>query len=234
MILFSEMHDIFACTEKGGESVRKCLAAVFFFILGLCVSAAAGAEGRVLPEDFTVRGITLGEVTDEAAMTEAFGAPLFDRDKSVFGIRVKYYTFKKKFSLGVSPSTGKVVDIVISDRDYAAREDVRYGATPHRIAAVYGPKDREQIDGLTWVVYHNPERPRQKLMLEVEPGTWILVSWRLTSLPLTEEEADLGLDDEDWQNDEFNARLLEGRDIDTSALGDRDEAGKGPTPPWKR
>ena len=208
---------------------------VLLFVLFLGLPLTAGAEGRVLPEDFVVRGVTLGETADEAAIAKAFGTPLFDTEKSVFGIRVKYYTFKKKFSVGVSVSTGKVVDIVIEDHDYAAREGVRYGATPHRIAAVYGKNEREQIAGLTWNVYRNPEKPGQKLMIEIEPGTWILVSWRLTSLPLTEEEADLGGgEEEDWQNADFNAQVLEGKDIDMSALEGRDEPEKGTTPPWKR
>ena len=208
---------------------------VLVFLLFLGLPLMVGAEGRVLPEDFVVRGVALGEAADEAAIAKAFGTPLFDTEKSVFGIRVKYYTFKKKFSVGVSVSTGKVVDIVIEDHDYAARDGVRYGATPHRIAAVYGKKDREQIAGLTWNVYRNPEKPGQKLMIEVEPGTWILASWRLTSLPLTEEDADLGGgEEEDWQSADFNAYVLEGKDIDMSALKDRDETEKGTTPPWKR
>ena len=213
--------------------MRRLLGAVLF-VLVFCLPLAAGAEGRVLPEDFVVRGVALGEAADEAAIAKAFGTPLFDTEKSVFGIRVKYYTFKKKYSVGVAVATGKVVDIVIEDHDYAARDGVRYGATPHRIAAVYGKNDREQIGGLTWNVYRNPEKPGQKLMLEVEPGTWILTSWRLTSLPLTEEEADAVGDEEDWQSADFNAQVLEGKDIDMSALKDRDETEKGTTPPWKR
>ncbi len=215
-------------------SMRNILFAMFVLLVVL-FSPSAGAEGRVLPEDFVVRGVALGEVADEAAIAKAFGTPLFDTEKSVFGIRVKYYTFKKKFSVGVSVSTGKVVDIVIEDHDYTARDGVRYGATPHRIAAVYGKKDREQIGGLTWNVYRNPEKPGQKLMIEVEPGTWILASWRLTSLPLTEEDADLGGgEEEDWQSADFNAYVLEGKDIDMSALKDRDETEQGATPPWKK
>ena len=208
--------------------------ASILFVMVILFSTSASAEGRVLPEDFVVRGVALGEATDEAVLSKAFGTPLFDTEKSVFGIRVKYYTFKKKFSVGVSVSTGKVVDIVIEDHDYAAREDVRYGATPHRIASVYGSKERERVGGLTWNIYRNPEKPRQKLMLEVEPDTWILVSWRLTSLPLTEEEADLGGEDEDWQSADFNAHILQGKEIDMSALEGRDETEKGTTPPWKR
>ena len=72
-------------------------------------------------------------------------------------------------------------------------------------------------------------------MLEIEPETWILISWRITSLPLTEEEADLGGGQEDdWQSDDFNAQLLANKDIDMSALQEREEAEKGMTVPWKR
>ena len=136
--------------------------------------------------------------------------------------------------MGVAVSTGQVVDIVIEDQSYSAREDVRYGATPHRIATVYGSKEREQVGGLTWNIYRNPEKPGQKLMLEIEPETWILVSWRLTSLPLTEEEADLGGMEEDWQSNDFDAHLMAGKEIDMSALKEREESEKGPTAPWKR
>ena len=217
------------------SGLRRAFQTAFLFLLFMTFSLAVNAKGCVLPEDFSVRGVTLGETADEKQLEKAFGAPLFDTDKSVFGIRVKYYTFKKKYSVGVAASTGKVVDIVIEDQGYSAREDVRYGATPHRIAAVYGSKERKQLNGLTWNIYENPEKPGQKLMLEIEPETWILVSWRLTSLPLTEEEADLGGgQEEDWQSDDFNAQLLANKEIDMSALKEREETEKGPTAPWKR
>ncbi len=214
--------------------MRRLLEAILFFFC-LSLPLAAGAEGRVLPEDFVVRGVALGEAEDLEQISKAFGKPLFDNEKSVFGIRVKYYTFKKKFSVGVSVSTGKVVDILIEDKDYAARADVRYGATPYRIASIYGKKERIRVGGLTWYIYENPEHPHQRLMLEVEPGTWTLVSWRLTSLPLTEEEADKrGGEEEDWQNADFDAYILGSREIDTSAIEGRDGDEKGPKPPWKK
>lgn len=214
--------------------MRRFLGTILF---GLCLflPLTANAEGRVLPEDFVVRGVALGAAENLEQISKAFGKPLFDNEKSVFGIRVKYYTFKKKFSVGVSVATGKVVDIVIKDRDYAARENVRYGATPYRIADVYGKTDRVRLDGLTWHIYENPEHRGQRLMLDVEPGTWSLVSWRLTSLPLTEEEADRGGgEEEDWQNANFDAYILENREIDMSAIEKREDTEKGPTPPWKK
>ena len=218
----------------GGETVRGCLKTLLFWLC-LCLPLAAGAEGRVCSEDFIVRGVALGEPEDLEQIAKAFGKPLFDNEKSVFGIRVKYYTFKKKFSVGISVATGKVVDIVIKDRDYAARANVRYGATPYRIASIYGKKDRVRLDGLTWHIYDNPERPSQRLMLEVEPDEWSLVSWRLTSLPLTEEEADQrDGEEEDWQNANFDAYILAEREIDTSAIGGLNGDERGPKPPWKK
>ncbi len=213
---------------------------VVLVLAGLLVLLLAGprpafAEGRVLPEDFTVRGLTLGEAADEARLAAAFGAPLFDTERSVFGVRVRYYTFRGKFSVGVAPRTGEVVDIVIEDETYAARDGVRYGATPHRIAQVYGKKERVRLDGLTWYIYEHPERPGARLMLEAEPGVWMLVSWRLTTLPLTEAEADRRADgDEDWQSADLAARMIDGREADMSALEARSRGREETGAPWKK
>ena len=52
--------------------------AVLMFVFLLCLTSIAGAEGRVLPEDFVVRGVALGEAADDAAIQKTFGAQLFD------------------------------------------------------------------------------------------------------------------------------------------------------------
>ena len=129
------------------SDLRRAFETAFLFCFFMAVALTANAKGCVLPEDFSVRGVTLGETADEKILEKAFGAPLFDTDKSVFGIRVKYYTFKKKFSVGVAASTGKVVDIVIEDQSYSAREDVRYGATPHRISSGFMADYESSADG---------------------------------------------------------------------------------------
>ena len=77
------------------SGLRRAFQTAFLFLLFMAFSLAVNAKGCVLPEDFSVRGVTLGETADEKQLEKAFGAPLFDTDKSVFGIRVKYYTFKK-------------------------------------------------------------------------------------------------------------------------------------------
>ena len=61
-------------------------------------------------------------------------------------------------------------------------------------------------------------------MLEAELPQATLLSWRMTSLPLTEEEADEQLDEE-WESQNLGAAELSRRDIDMSALKERRAAG---------
>lgn len=190
--------------------------------LALWLFAAAGFAA--VPEDFACRGVALGSAVTEASLAEVFGPPLFDQDRGVFGIRVKYYTFREDFVIGVTPKDGRVVDIVIRDRAYAGRDGVRCGATPYKIAQVFGKVARQCIDGVTWYLYQNPANPRERLMLEAQMPGATLLSWRITSLPLTEEEADAQLDDV-WESQELGAAELAGREIDMSALEAQDEAG---------
>ena len=151
---------------------------------------------------------------------------LFDQDRSVFGIRVKYYTFREDFVVGVTPKDGRVVDIVIRNRDYTGRDGVRWGATPYKIAQVFGKVDRQFIDGVTWYIYQNPSAPGERLMLEAAMPGATLLSWRITSLPLTEEEAGEGWD-EAWESQELGAVEMKDHEIDMSAIEERDAAPEG-------
>ncbi len=200
-------------------NVARIMGAALVFWLWTTAALAA-----VQPEDFSCRDVALGDAATEETLTKAFGAPLFDQERSVFGIRVKYYTFRRDFVVGVTPRDGKVVDIVIRDQDYTGRGGVRYGATPYRIAEVFGKVERQFIDGVTWYIYQNPAAPEERLMLEAELPQATLLSWRMTSLPLTEEEADEQLDEE-WESQNLGAAELSRHDIDMSALKERRAAG---------
>ena len=179
-----------------------------------------------VPEDFACRGVALGATATEDSLTEVFGRPLFNQERGVFGIRVKYYTFREDFVVGVTPKDGRVVDIIIRDHDYTGRDGVRYGATPYKITQVFGKVDRQFIDGATWYIYQNPEVPGERLMLEAEMPGATLLSWRITSLPLTEEEADVWWDEE-WENQELGAAEMNEQGIDMSALKNREETSEG-------
>ena len=196
---------------------------VFLVLLSFFLMAIPPARAAIRPEDFVCRGIALGQATTEEELAGAFGAPLFDDDRSVFGIRVRYYTFRKDFAVGLTASDGKVADIVIRNRDYQARDGVRYGATAYKIKTTYGKVDRVFLDGKTLYIYENPEDSGQRLLIEAEPPQGTLLSFRITSLPLTAEEAE-GHADEEWESRDLGAIEMREYKIDMSALEARDRA----------
>lgn len=193
-------------------------AAVFFLVLLLALPMAVQARGGLEPEDFTVKGVALGDT--EEKMAAAFGTPDFDRVRMVWDIPVRYYTFPAGYVVGVTVDTGKVCDILVRDRDYTARAGVRYGATAYKIRTTFGEKRRTFLDGSVCYIYENPSDRRQRLILVAEPTDGSLLSWRLTSLPLTEEEEDAQTDEErsDWESRDLPDLSILGKDIDTSAV----------------
>lgn len=203
--------------------------AMFFFGLFLVLPMAAEAQGALLPEDFTVKGIALGD--SEEKMLAAFGKPDFDKERMVWDVHIRYYAFPKGYEVGVAVDTGKVADMLVKSKDYTARAGVRYGATAYKIRTTFGEKERTFLDGSVCYVYENPQDQRQRLILSVDATDGSLCSWRLTSLPLTEEEADALTDEErsEWENTDLHALSMEGRDIDTNALA----KDKMPTLRWE-
>ena len=203
--------------------------AMFFFGLFLVLPMAAEAQGVLLPEDFTVKGIALGD--SEEKMLAAFGKPDFDKERMVWDVHMRYYAFPKGYEVGIAVDTGKVADMLVKSKDYTARAGVRYGATAYKIRTTFGEKERTFLDGSVCYVYENPQDQHQRLILSVDATDGSLCSWRLTSLPLTEEEADARADEErsEWENTDLHALSMEGKDIDMSALA----KDKTPTLHWE-
>lgn len=202
---------------------------MFFFGLFLVLPMAAEAQGVLLPEDFTVKGIALGD--SEEKMLAAFGKPDFDKERMVWDIHMRYYAFPHGYEVGIAVDTGRVADMLVKSKDYTARAGVRYGATAYKIRTTFGEKERTFLDGSVCYVYENPQDQRQRLILSVDATDGSLCSWRLTSLPLTEEEADARADEErsEWENTDLHALSMEGRDIDMNALA----KDKTPTLRWE-
>ena len=203
--------------------------AMFFFGLFLVLPMAAEAQGALASEDFTVKGIALGD--SEEKMLAAFGKPDFDKERMVWDIHMRYYAFPHGYEVGVAVDTGKVADMLVKSKDYTARAGVRYGATAYKIRTTFGEKERTFLDGSVCYVYENPQDQRQRLILSVDAADGSLCSWRLTSLPLTEEEADALTDEErsEWENTDLHALSMEGKDIDMNALA----KDKTPTLHWE-
>jgi len=199
---------------------------IFFTLLcslWLCTSVALAEPqyGQVLPQDFGYKGLTLGETVEQ--MRKVLGEELFDTDKNVYDIHMKYYTYKK-YVIGVEVSTGLIADIVIKDEDFRLRDDVCRGATAYKVFSTYGRSERQFIEGHTYYVYENPRQPKERLLLEIDAGGSNAVERvRITSLPLTDQEAAQRQAGEEWQGNGVDDIAMRNKDIDMSALEDADK-----------
>ncbi len=177
--------------------------------------AAKGNNAHLENSDFSCRGIYLGD--SEEKMLAVFGEPDFDKQVGVYGIGVIYYSFPKGLDVGVSVRRREVVDILIRDKEYQARAGVRYGATPYKIRTTYGEKGRAMLDGVIYYIYEHPEKPQERLLLEVDSENGSLRSFRITSLPLTTDEADRRAQEDEVSSD-LSVLLAGEKEIDTSAM----------------
>lgn len=184
-------------------------------LLFLAMVLPAEAAGKVQDEDFSCRGVSLGDT--EAQLLEKFGMPLFDKDVTRQGVPVKVYTFKKHYEAAVNRKTGKVVEFVIGDDYYTARDGIRFGATSYWIRHTYGQKDRQMIDGEICYVYARNGQPHERLVLTVDAEQGYLTGMRITSLPLTDEEAEQWELDGETDEGPLDWRIAE-KEIDTSRL----------------
>ncbi len=177
--------------EKEAVMKQKCFSAGVFLALVICLMASltmekAGAQARVMEEDFVCNTVALGD--DDDKVLAAFGSPIFDRTVRIAGIAVKECDFSGDFTIGFAVSTGKVVDITIKNKKYEARNGVRYGATASWIQNTYGAKKARRIDGNKFFIYDNPKDRFQHLMLQMNPEDNSLMVMRITALPLDESE----------------------------------------------
>lgn len=189
-----------------------------FSLLILLLAFSFNVVSAAIPSDFGAKGIMLGEIPKD--IEKFFGEILFDNYRLVYDYKIKYITFDHGYVVGLD-NDGRVVDIIIKDYDYCARDGVRYGATSGKICKVFGKVKRQFIDGKIWYIYKKEEDDYSRLMIEVDAGNGSLISWRITSLPLSAEEADLRLGGsmaEDWISNDLNAVIMYNRDIDMSAL----------------
>ena len=180
--------------------MRRCflfLSCLFLMTL-LCPLSASAKSGHLTHDDFSYRGVALGASEEE--LLEKFSKPLYDTDKIIMGTPVKVYSFDEHLKVGVSKRTHRVVDFTISNDNFSIR-GVRRGATIFWIEKTFGRTAMEKLDGKAAYVYRRSsltydEGDRAKLVLYIDPETRVLDSIRLTSLPVTEEDADKAADED--------------------------------------
>lgn len=185
--------------------------------LFLCLSVFSVVLAAPKAEDFSCRGLYLGDTYQK--MTEKFGQPRYQQQKLMQGIMVTYYVYKDDLQIGLDDREKKVVDIQIKNKEYTARDGIRIGATPYKIQQLYGKNEKKFMEGKAYYIYSRAENPRERLVLEVEATEGYLQNFRLTSLPLTDEEADRDLEiPMDNSSNDVNDLYMKSKDIDTSAV----------------
>lgn len=195
---------------------------VLLFLLGGTNSAQAA--GRVTEGDFSFHGVALGDSTEQ--LHKAWGEPVFHKDTRVHGVAVRTESYPKDVDVMVSRRTGRVVDIRVNlkwQKELELRNHVKYGATSAWLQRTYGKAERQNVGGVFYYIYGRPASKKQtaasrahdRLLLELDSGDWHLVRFRLTSLPLTDAEADARADEADPEEID---PLIESKTIDTSSL----------------
>jgi len=200
------------------------LLAVLFLLGGL---NAAQAAGRVTEGDFSFHGVALGESAEK--LHKAWGEPVFHKETRVHGVAVRSESYPKDVDVMISRRTGKVVDIRVNlkwQKELELRNHVKYGATSAWLQRTYGKTERQNIGGVFYYIYGRPAaknakkkaaagRAYDRMLLELDSEDWHLVRFRLTSLPLTDAEADERADEADPETID---PLIAAKTIDTSAL----------------
>lgn len=167
--------------------VRKMGRLLALSLLGLfLLSAVSFAAGKVIDEDFSCKGVMLGD--SESVLQAKWGAPLYDKIAIKQGVKVKTYVYKDRSEASVALRTGKVVDFVVDMEKYTARNNVRKGATKFWLEKVYGKTRRQFIEGENYLVFSRENHPHQHLLLKVDGDDGHLLDLQITNLPIDEAE----------------------------------------------
>lgn len=198
------------------KAFRSVLLACLALAFALCLPAVSHAESSagLQDADFSCRGVALGDTQE--TLFQVWGEPLFDKTETRQGVSVKVYVYKDDYTAAVDKSS-HVVDFIIKNDRYEARNGIRLGATSYWIQKTYGKAERQHIDGEAYYVYTRKDHPHDHLLLGVDSQDGYLTSWRITSLPISEAEAEKRALEEEEEEGPLDPRFAE-KEIDTSAL----------------
>ena len=167
--------------------VRKLsLLLLLSLTIAAMLSTVCLAAGKVIDEDFSCKGVMLGD--NESVLQSKWGEPLYDKLAIKQGVKVRTYVYKDRSEASVAVATGKVVDFTVDMEKYVARNNVRQGATKFWLEKTYGKKQRQFLDGAYYLIYERDNHPHQHLLLKIDPEDGHLQDLRITGLPLTEAE----------------------------------------------
>ncbi|BAL83852.1 hypothetical protein SELR_21440 [Selenomonas ruminantium subsp. lactilytica TAM6421] len=155
-------------------------------LLAALMSTVCLAAGKVMDEDFSCKGVLLGD--SESVLQSKWGEPMYDKLAIKQGVKVRTYVYEDRSEASVAVADGKVVDFTVDMEKYVARNNVRQGATKYWLEKTYGKKQRQFLDGAYYLIYERDNHPHQHLLLKIDPEDGHLLDLRITGLPLTEAE----------------------------------------------
>ncbi|SHL04751.1 hypothetical protein SAMN05216582_13612 [Selenomonas ruminantium] len=167
--------------------VRKLsLLLLLLLTIAAMLSTVCLAAGKVIDEDFSCKGVMLGD--SEGILQSKWGESLYDKIAVKQGVKVRTYVYKDRSEVSVAVADGRVVDFTVDMEKYVARNNVRQGATKFWLEKIYGKKQRQFLDGDYYLIYNRENHPHQHLLLKVDAGDGHLLDLRITGLPLNEAE----------------------------------------------
>lgn len=144
--------------------------------------------GELRQEDFSYKGIALLEEADVDKLEKLDDVYLFDSEMLYMGESVRRYMYDKDVIIYVSTETNKVVEIIVRNKKYIARDNVTYGALSYTLIKAYGHGVKKQIAGQECYLYESPQFPQMKFIVELDGENYYMTGIRMTTLPLDGSE----------------------------------------------
>lgn len=165
--------------------MKKLTGAVFFCLW--CMLLITEISLAAVPEDFSFKGLRLGDSVEQ--MVERLGEPDFDTEMYLRGVPVIRYTYSADQRVYVSAADKRVVEIFCKSKQYVGPHGVCYGATRAGLTRAFGQSEHKRLAGNIYYMYYNPANGQEKMLLEMEPEKYYLLSWTYTSLNVDGEDA---------------------------------------------
>lgn len=172
------------------------------FLLVPCCAAFAMKQpvGALQKDDFSYKGIYLGETVDLATLEGLDDELLFDSDIKYMNMDLKQYTYDKGVEIIVEKDTGKVLEIAVRNKKHVFRDRVTYGALAYSLIKAYGYGKRQLVAGQECNIYRSPEFPNMRLVIELDGEHYYLTGVRMTMLALDGKEL---FDKYGWMNNKM-------------------------------
>lgn len=138
-------------------------------LLVLVIWSISSVSLAALPEKLQYDGVRLGD--SYAVMEERLGEPIVGITRNVADTTLLYYTYRHNdVWIGIDAESGKIMDMIIRDKDYCMDGNIRLGATIPKLIREYGRGIKVRYNGLTQYAYQIDTTAGGALYFEINEG----------------------------------------------------------------